>query len=175
MASDHYRASLDLTAAMQAASPRPIAFLCANPALPSIAARLRGFLKSARSVDVTIKSTSDDVEAGRRMMADLLSKYPLASHGVLCSSLLILEGALKEIRARGWSVPSDLLVGTYDDHPMLDFLPCQVVSAAQDIGAIAQGALNTLQTQSDNKIMPTKPILFRGKLIERRSVTSIPA
>jgi DNA-binding LacI/PurR family transcriptional regulator len=172
VASDHYRTSLDLTAAMHAVEPGPIAFLCANPVLPSIAARLRGFRKAAKPGDFALKATTDDVAAGRQLMADLLTRHSLGSHGVLCSSLLVLEGALKEVRARGRSVPPHLLLGTYDDHPMLDFLPCRVVSAAQDIGGIARSVLDVLRLQNEVVTSPSTPILLSGTLVERVQVRS---
>ncbi len=173
VASDHFGASVELTAAMLAADPRPIAFLCANPALPSIAARLRGFHESLAAADAAARSLElqaacDDVESGRQLMARLLSQWPLGSHSILCSSLLVLEGALKEVRLRGGHVAADLLLGTFDDHPMLDFLPFRVMSAAQNVAEIAKRLFGILRRQGTRQELEPAPNLVSAHLVERR-------
>lgn len=62
-----------------------------------------------------------------------------APQAFLCSSLLVLEGALQEIKAQTGSVAKDILIGTFDDHTMLvSPLPNRVLSVRQDEAALAE-------------------------------------
>lgn len=172
VASDHRRSSMELTAAMCAADPRPIAFLCANPDLPSIAARRDGFRQALGAAGapagLELHSPQDGVSSGRDLMARLLSQHPLGTCSVLCSSLPVLEGALKEIRAGGGTLTPDLLLGTFDDHPMLDFLPCPVISATQDIAAIASALFSLVRGAKGRQEAVPAPILVPGRIVLRR-------
>lgn len=50
----------------------------------------------------------------------------------MCSSLLILEGALSQLKLQTGQIARDILVGTFDDHAMLDLLPNRVLSIRQN-------------------------------------------
>ena len=70
-----------------------------------------------------------------RLLIDDLRRPPAA---FMCSSLLVLEGALLQLREQMGAIDPGLLIGTFDDHAMLDLLPNRIVSIRQNEAAIAE-------------------------------------
>jgi LacI family fructose operon transcriptional repressor len=65
----------------------------------------------------------------------------------MTSSLLVLEGAIQEMKAASGNIADDLIIGTFDDHAMLDFLPNRVYSVVQDEDRLASLAFESVQAQ----------------------------
>ena len=76
----------------------------------------------------------------QRLIAEL-GKPPRA---FLCSSLMVLEGALQQIKAETGKVDKKILIGTFDDHAMLDWLDNRVLSIKQNEAALAQRVFDRL-------------------------------
>jgi D-fructose-responsive transcription factor len=143
IASDNFQGGQELARAMTAACGGPIPVLCANPSLPSIVDRMRGVTQvwqqsgwpeEAKQMQL---AETDDIAAGHDLASRMLAHYPSLPNGFICSSLLVLEGVLQEIKSRYGKVPPDVLIGTFDDHPMLKFLPNRVLSVRQNVAALA--------------------------------------
>lgn len=147
--SDNYQGGYDLTATVLKATGGPFPFLCAKPTLPSIAERMRGYrtaLADAAAPQSAVqfyKTQTDDIPSGRLLAQQMLATGETPK-GFICSSLLILEGVLQEIKARKGVVPQDVIIGTFDDHPLLHFLPNAVFSVEQNIKTLAQNAFDLL-------------------------------
>lgn len=150
-------------------------FLCACRWLPSIAERIRGFLAacSAHGVDDgqarVFCSETDDVAAGERLMAAAMTRRGGLPAAFVCSSLLIFEGALQAIGSRVGHLPPDLLLGTFDHHPLLDFLPNEVVSARQDEQAIAEAIFRNLTDQLAGKPPRAGRQVISGRIWNNRT------
>lgn len=139
--SDNYHSALDLARRILAEKPAELYFLCGRSDLPSIQDRMRGFSVAMQEAAMPNESIhhagQDSAKAGYEMMSGLIGEAGHIPAAFMCSSLLILEGALQAIKERGGRIPADLLIGTFDDHAMLDLLPNRVLSARQDEAQLA--------------------------------------
>ena len=82
-----------------------------------------------------------------RSVCATLGKPPTA---FMCSSLLVLEGALQQLKAQTGEIPSAMLIGTFDDHAMLDLLPNRVLSVKQDEARLAALVFERLLEQIEH-------------------------
>ncbi len=152
---DHRASAKRLTERLFAESRGPIRFLCGRPDLPSIADRIAGFLDAHRAAgrgDATelIRSVEvDDARAGSAAMRGLLAD------GVppvfMCSSMHMLEGALSAIVSTVGRIPAATVIGTFDHHPLLDFVPNRIVSVRQNEAGIAERAFALLAAAIDGE------------------------
>ncbi|MDK9698191.1 MAG: substrate-binding domain-containing protein, partial [Siculibacillus sp.] len=146
--------------------------LCACPELPSIADRLAGFRAAAETAGLgaiaeRIHATDrDEPGAGAALMAAILAggHRPRA---LMCSSLLMLEGALSEIVSRFGRLPGDLVLGTFDHHPLLDALPVRILSLRQDERGIAERAFACLLAEMEGGPRVAVRHVVPGRLVER--------
>lgn len=156
----------------------PVDFLCACPTLPSIADRIRGFTSALRAaghsdVDTPIhRAETDDVAAGARVMTALAEARGDAPSTFMCSSLLVLEGALQAIVARCGRLPSDTVIGTFDHHPLLDVVPNRILTIRQDEAAIAARAFACLSDLMAGAAPSALHHVIPGRLWERGPATA---
>lgn len=140
--SDNYQGGLEMTRRMLKESAEPCYFLCGDSELPSIQDRVRGFAAAYREIGVDsdkfiLLESENTPAAGKRLMHVLIESLQNPPRSFMCSSLKMLEGALQQIKALRGSIDKDILIGTFDDHAMLDFLPNRVLSIKQDEAALA--------------------------------------
>ncbi len=151
----------------------PIDFLCACPGLPSIADRIAGFRAATRAAghgdgEGRIHTADrDEIAAGAGLMGALTTARGGPPRAFMCSSLLILEGALQEIVARRGRLPGDLVIATFDHHPLLDVVPNRIVTVRQDERGIAAEAFACLAAQMDGAAAVARRIVVPGRLVER--------
>lgn len=108
----------------------------------------------------------DSTEAGRRMMQSLIENARHAPRAFAYSSLLVLEGALQQIKAQLGGIDPDILIGTFDDHTMLDLLPNPVLSIRQDEKTLAEKIVGRLVEQPGARI-PGFPDVVATELVCR--------
>jgi LacI family fructose operon transcriptional repressor len=101
-------------------------------------------------------------------MDRVLDRDGKAPASFICSSLLVLEGATQRWKQRVGRIPAETIIGTFDDHPMLDFLPNRVLSVRQDEAAIAAAALQRLQERLGGAADPPPLTTVACKLVRRR-------
>ena len=136
--SDNGQGGLEMTRRMlQETAGEAFPFLCGHAESPSIQDRIRGFEAACAECGVTgtgqvLLEAEDSVDAGRRLMRVLTDGDRPLPQAFMCSSLLVLEGALQQIRASCGRIPPEILIGTFDDHAMLDLLPNPVFSVRQN-------------------------------------------
>jgi len=170
--SDNRAAAERLAARLIEIAGGPVEFLCACPQLPSIADRLAGFRAAATTAGIADPdahvhtTTEDEPRAGARVAAALVvaGRRP---HALMCSSLLMLEGALSEIAAQLGRLPDDLVVGTFDHHPLLDALPLRILSVRQDEAGIAETAFACLTAEMAGGARQAVCHVVPGRLVER--------
>ena len=141
--SDNVQGAQEMTRRMLAEVQKPFAFLCGHADSPSIQDRISGFKAACAAFGVGDSETlvrldaEDSTAAGRRLMAALLGDDQASPPAFMCSSLLVLEGALQQLKARTGRIDPQIMIGTFDDHTMLDLLPNRVVSIRQNEAALA--------------------------------------
>lgn len=137
-----------LTEAIMAESGGDVFFLCARPEMPSIGARIAGFTDAfgaaGASERLLTDPEDDSAPAGRKLMGDLLARLGEPPKSFISSSLLILEGAIQALVDRFGSVPREVILGTFDYHPLMELSSNRVLSIRQDTLRIADVAFNSL-------------------------------
>lgn len=141
--SDNFRGGLAMTRRMlQASHGETFPFLCGHAESPSIRDRIRGFAEACGDAaengeERVLLEADDDIAAGSRMMRRLIDRAGgTPPRAFMCSSLLILEGALQQIKNQIGRIDPSILIGTFDDHTMLDLLPNPVFSIRQNEKAL---------------------------------------
>lgn len=173
IASDNFAGCLKLTRKILEEGGGGTAFLCANPNSPSIAERIRGFSSACLEQgisgwsDLVYRASEDDVASGAELMDRVLDREGDTPASFICSSLLVLEGATQRLKQRVGRIPAQTVIGTFDDHPMLDFLPNRVLSVRQDEAAIAAAALQRLQERLGGAMSPPPPTTVNCDLVQR--------
>lgn len=172
---DNAGVTAELTASMIATAAGAVHFLCACPDLPSIADRIVGFSQATAKAgfahaDRLIRThASDTTEAGRALMRGFFGDGGRPPLAFICSSLLILEGALQEIVAAMGRLPPELLIGTFDYHPLLDAVPNRILSVRQDEKAIAEKAFDYLVAQMDGRPAQPLHVVVPGRIVNTAS------
>lgn len=145
--SDNYNGSKKLVQAMmQSVNASPLFFIAGDTQQPSIQRRLQGYLSELPAGQEWILSASHNrQEEGKQLMLDFLKQRSQPPRAFIASSLPILEGTLSALRESFGFIPSDISLGTFDEHQMLGFLPNAVWSMRQDEDAWAQHAFHLMQ------------------------------
>jgi LacI family fructose operon transcriptional repressor len=175
--SDNVEAGLALTRAVLATGARLTAFLCGQTELPTIAGRIRGFAAACQEAGITnweeliLRTAENSVGAGRSLMEQLLERGgPPASF--VCSSLMMLEGATQRLKERIGHIPSETVMGTFDDQESLDFLPNRVFSVRQNEAELASRAFAQLKELSSGEMTGPEQTTVPFQLIQRGGVRS---
>ncbi len=149
--SDNFQGGLAMSRRMlRETAGTPFHFLCGHAESPSIRDRIRGFSAAyeeagiADAQGMVLLEAEDSIDAGRRMMQSLIENARHAPPAFMCSSLLVLEGALQQIKSQLGTIDPCILIGTFDDHTMLDLLPNPVLSIRQNEKILAQKIVERL-------------------------------
>lgn len=145
----------ELTRSMLSEGPTPLWFLVGDTALPSITDRLNGYLHALHAAgidhrDWVIEGPDNTPQGGYALMNMLIDSRGLPQ-AFIASSLPVLEGAIEALRTRTGSVPREINIGTFDEHPMLGFLPNSVWSMQQDEDTWAEKAFELMQRAIDGE------------------------
>ena len=112
--------------------------------------------------------TENSPAAGRHAMQALIENLGRMPRAFMCSSLKMLEGALQQLKLLRGEIDKDILLATFDDHAMLDFLPNRVLSIKQNESALAQQVFERLtESPAERKegnpcdIVPTE-LIYRN-------------
>ncbi|MBO3746229.1 LacI family DNA-binding transcriptional regulator [Streptosporangiaceae bacterium NEAU-GS5] len=98
-------------------------------------------------LDIDMRTAPQGLAAATEVAADLLPTRPGA---VFCFSDSIAYGVLRAARDLGLSVPGDVAVMGYDDHPMSSLVGLTTVN--WDIDAIVEAAVRLVVAASNGKI-----------------------
>lgn len=144
--SDNYKGSFDMTLKMLEMTSSEVFYIYGDGSLPTIQNRLRGFLDAHQLRERELHASwnvstphNTDVD-GYHAMERLYNQLKRIPEALVFSSLPILEGALHFIRQRYGAIPNQMLIATYDDHNMLEFLPNTVLAVNQNIEQVTQSA-----------------------------------
>ncbi len=178
--SDNFQGSLQMTLKLLEHCENDFFFLYGDPVLPSIYQRIAGFIeachRSGRELDRDwgVSVALNTKRYGYRAMETLYrqnnGKLPAA---LLFSSLPILEGALLFVRAKYAQIPKEIILATFDDHSMLNFLPNMVLSVQQNSEIVAENALRMMLAQLHGESLRShKGVVVATKLILRNQLMS---
>jgi len=151
----------------------PLPFLCGHAESPSIQDRIRGYASACAEGGIAAEArrvlleAEDSTDAGRRMMQSLIDRSGEAPHAFMCSSLLVLEGALQQIKSQLGGIDPRILIGTFDDHTMLDLLPNPVFSIRQNEKLLAQRVFERLVVPGVEATPDVTPSIIPAELVCR--------
>lgn len=114
-------------------------------------------------------------ESASELFSQWLDKNELPD-ALFITSFSLLRGAIDCIIRRTGRLPRELIIATFGDNEMLDFLECPVLSMAQRHHAIAEQLLNLVLNKVDHKCCDNKNglisinrvLMLRGSLNRSR-------
>ncbi len=171
VASDNCDSGAQLTKAM-IQQDAPIHFFAGDALLPTIAARLRGYVQAIKAhygdeSHVTVSyAEHNTTKDGEQMMKQYLEQHRQIPSHFIASSLPILEGVLSAIRQTEGVIPAHINIGTFDDHVMLSFLPNNVWSMKQDETLLVEKAFEIMTAKIAGNVVKAPP-LIKTQLIKR--------
>jgi LacI family transcriptional regulator, sucrose operon repressor len=171
VASDNYGGAYDAVRILISGGVREIAFIGGLPDLSTSRNRFLGYrtalADAGLQLDHSLTFQEDYMPAGGyRMIGKAFEKIGRMPEAVFTASYTLLEGVLQFVQDKLGRIPPDLRIATFDDHPLLDYLPCRIVSVRQDCNALAAGAFELLEA-SFRKPARARHVRVAPKLIVR--------
>lgn len=126
-------------------------FIAGNPDMPSIAGRLRGFQHALHELEFPAEQIEichaprNGFTEGVNAMSEFLRRNAELPSILITSSIPLFEGALHVLRQERGGVPPEMILATFDDHTMLDFLPNPLCSVRQDSEFMINAAFSEME------------------------------
>ena len=126
-------------------------FLIADINLPTVRDRLEGVKEGlakkgiSLSEDQIIIQGQSERSNGYAMMSQICNALDRQPKGIISISLPILEGAMEFLRKHFGKIPADMVIGSFDDHSMLEFCQNPVVSMRQNVNVLSETSLTLMQ------------------------------
>ncbi len=171
VASDNYGGAHEAVQTLISGGAREIAFIGGLPGLSTSRNRFRGYrtalADAGLELDPSLAFQEDYTPAGGyRMIGKAFEKKGRMPEAVFTASYTLLEGVLQFVRERLGGIPPALKIATFDDHPLLDYLPCRIISVRQDCNALAATAFELFEA-SFRKPARARHVRVPPKLIVR--------
>jgi LacI family transcriptional regulator, repressor for deo operon, udp, cdd, tsx, nupC, and nupG len=119
-----------------------------------------------------VESFMFSVEGGAMAAERLIERGTTA---VICGSDLMALGVIRELRARGFSVPRDVSVVGYDDSPLMVFTDPPLTTIRQAVQAMGAAAVQALLDEIAGTPVAHGEYVFRPELVVRSSTGLAPA
>jgi DNA-binding LacI/PurR family transcriptional regulator len=178
---DNRGGGFEATSRLLAHGHRAIATITGPSEWPSARERLDGYrlaLREASAYDERLVEPAPDwgLESGQEALSRLLSRAA-GFTAVFAHSDLLALGAIRELRARGLSVPDDMSVVGYDDIPVAGFVDPPLTTVRQpmrEVGALAAKLLLD-HISGDGPTPVGGRIHLPTRVVERGSVSPPPS
>jgi len=149
--SEHGLAAKQLTCALLEAGHRQIGILQGLPGTLPNTERVEGIQLAFREAGLQWNPpllVGDDFteKSGFDATVAILKAKPSTTALIALSAPQSL-GAMRAIRQLSLSVPQDISLIAFDDHPFIDHLACPLTSASQDVGRLGETAARVLLEQ----------------------------
>lgn len=139
--------------------------ICGDSQLPSIRSRLEGFIDAC--LDLKRKPPSNWLYAvphntfncGYEGMKSLINDIHRIPESIIFSSLPILEGALHFLKNHNGIIPTTMVIGTFDEHTMLEFLPNPIISVKQNAAEIALNSSSLMNKVLNQEATPSRIVV----------------
>lgn len=155
-----------------------VVYIGALPNMSISQYREQGFKKGITGTDKNItylyaKDYSRD--AAVELFNEWLDHNPVPL-ALFATSFSLLQGVIDAILSRQSALPKNMVIATFGDNELLDFLPCKVISLAQNHKHIAEITVDTLldSLNNQNTYQPghteiKRNLNYRGRLNQKRS------
>lgn len=149
-----------------------VVYLGALPELSVSFLREQGFRRAwqddGRQVEY-LYANSYDREAANKVFAHWLDRNSMPQL-LFITSFPLLQGVLDLFLTRFGHLPTNLVIATFGDHELLDFLGCPVLSAGQRHRDIAERVLELVLASLEEAIKPTPGLTLMRRGLLRRGV-----
>jgi D-fructose-responsive transcription factor len=147
--SDNYQGAYDLVNHMCEKCNNEICYLGGLKGISTSKNRLRGYRDALKTNGIPYRSElvfqkDYTIASGFAMAKKMYAKLNGPPKSFFTASLTILEGALNFINAQQGQIPDNMQIGTYDDHPFLDYMSVKISSVRQDTQRISSVAMDMI-------------------------------
>lgn len=145
VASDNYQGAYDLVDHMCKQHALEICYLGGLENISTSKNRLKGWRDALVDNDAPhhpelVFQKDYSIASGYDLAEKMYARLNRAPRAFFTASLTLLEGALNFITEREGGVPDFMNIGTYDDHPFLDYMSVKICSVRQDTRRLARAA-----------------------------------
>jgi LacI family sucrose operon transcriptional repressor len=153
--SDNYESTRRAVSLLVQAKPREIVYIGGLKGLSSSIERRSAYGDTLRAAGMPIRRSlilerDYTTEWGRQAMQKIRKKLGRNPDALFTASYTLLEGALTALRSESTLLPNDVLIATYDDHPLLNFIQPPIHSVEQDCEEIAHRCFSALERLIDD-------------------------
>jgi LacI family transcriptional regulator len=137
--------------------------------------RIKGYqdaMVAAGLAEYSISGDEFSVENGYKETKLLLQSRNRPS-AIFTLSNTIAMGCMKALKEENLSIPDDISIITFDDHPYLDYLATPLTCITQPTREICRIAIKYLFFMLTNKEIKNKQVLLKPELKYRKSVKKI--
>lgn len=156
VASDNFQGAYDLINYMCAKREGQIYYLGGLKNISTSKNRLRGYRQALEDNGIPYRSElvfqkDYSIASGYELAGKMCKHQNGLPEAFFAASLTLLEGALKFVRETAGRIPDALHIGTYDDHPFLNYLSVRIPSVRQNTSEIARAAFGIICDALDGK------------------------
>lgn len=144
-----------------------------NTGMPSISQRLVGLNAALDDLGLSthqrreVQVPHNDFHEGEQAMAELIDSGQPLPKVLVCSSIPLFEGAMQALKQRLGGAPENMVLATFDDHSMLDFLRNPVCSVRQDYAFMIEQAFSEMEQLINNSDSPPARHIASMTLVPR--------
>lgn len=123
-----------------------VVYIGASPNLTISQLREAGFKTGMQAIDNPITylyAQNFSRESASELFSHWLEKNPLPK-ALFVTSFALFQGVMDAILLKHKGLPENMTIATFGDNELLDFLPCRIISLAQDHKIVAEVTVNTL-------------------------------
>lgn len=156
VASDNYQGAYDLINYMCSQRKGQIYYLGGLRNISTSKNRLKGYRQALADNGIPYRADlvfqkDYTIISGYEMSERMCQHRNGLPEAFFAASLTILEGALQFVRETAGRIPDGLQIGTYDDHPFLNYLSVRIPSVRQNTREIARAAFGMIYNALDGK------------------------
>ncbi len=151
-------------------------FLGADYSLPTMQARLRGLTSGLMkngyklSDNEIIFQGRSDKENGYSIMESLCLRLGRIPQGIVTVSLPILSGVMAYLRKNHGHEYSEIIIGSFDDHSMLELCPNHMIAMKQNTTELSKMALHSMIRLINNEKVEDQFITITPEITERPAI-----
>ena len=147
--SDNYQGAYDLINYMCSKHHRQIYYLGGLKNISTSKNRLKGYRQALEDNGIRYRSEfvfqkDYSIAAGYELAGRMCKRQDGLPEAFFTASITLLEGALQFVCEMAGRIPESLRIGTYDDHPFLDYLSVRIPSVRQNTRDIARTAFGMI-------------------------------
>ena len=147
--SDNLKGAYDLVNHMCSQGLSEIYYIGGLRSISTMKDRLKGYRKALRDNNVPYNDKKvfhgdNSTPSGYRIAEKIYAQKKGFPEAVFTASYTLLEGLLKFIAETNGNIPGNLRIGTFDDHPLLNYLPAKIPSVQQDCDGIINSAIDLI-------------------------------